>query len=163
MVTSQGNTSIMSSRATKMSGLGRMIRNLLFLSLITIGCGGERKPPNPKPVIPVSGVILVDGKPVEGIQIKFHAVTPDPENATLSMAKTDDEGAFVAWTYRADDGVPPGEYTLTFDDQSQAKPHLRSNPDLFRGKYSDPKTSKFKLTVSEDEGPVDMGVIELNH
>jgi hypothetical protein len=153
---------MMSSRAMGISGPERWIGNLLLLSLLTIGCfRSERKPTDAKPVIPVGGVVLVNGKPVAGIQIKFHAVSQDPQNATLSMAKTDDDGAFHAWTYRADDGVPPGEYTLTFDDQSQAKPHLRSNQDLFKGKYSNPKTSKFKLTVPEDGEPVDMGEIEL--
>ena len=154
----------MSTEAKGLFGLGRLISKLLLLCLLTLGCfGGERKPPNAKPVIPVSGVVLVDDAPLAGIRIKFHAVTQDPQNATLPMAKTDDEGRFKAWTYRADDGVPPGDYTVTFDDQSKAQPHMRSGPDLFKGKYSDPKTSTFKLTVPESGKPIDMGKIELTH
>ncbi len=138
---------------------------LLVASILTAGCGdGERMPPNAKPVVPVSGLVHIDGKPAPaGVQIRFHAVSQDPKNATLSMATTDAEGRFKAWTYQPDDGIPPGEFQVTFDDQSQSKPHLRSSPDLFKGKYSDPKKSEFKLTVPESGGPVDMGTIELKH
>ena len=60
-------------------------------------------------------------------------------------------------------GAAPGDYTLTFKDQSQAKPHLRDNPDLFKGKYSNKDTSEFKVTVAESAEPIDMGTIELTH
>ena len=152
----------MITKARGLFGLDRQISKLLLLCLLTMGCsGGGRKPENAKPVIPVSGIVLVNGAPVAGIQIKFHATTQDPRNATLSLATTDDEGQFKAWTYRADDGVPPGDYAVTFDDQSQMKPHLRSSPDLFKGKYSDPKKSEFKLTVPAGGAPIDMGEIKL--
>lgn len=142
----------------------KRIRIGILLCLLTMGCfGRERKPLNPKPVTPVSGVVLVDSEPLAGVQIKFHATSQDPKNATLSMATTDEEGEFKAWTYQADDGVPPGEYTVTFDDQSQTQPHMRSGPDRFKGKYSDPKKSEFKLTVPDDGEPIDMGTIELTH
>ncbi|MFO0918159.1 MAG: carboxypeptidase-like regulatory domain-containing protein [Planctomycetaceae bacterium] len=141
---------------------GGLCGPFVLIGLLAAGCSGERKPPNEKPVIPVSGVVLVDGEPKAGIQIRFHAEAEDPRNATLSMAKTDEEGLFKAWTYRVDDGVPPGEYTVTFNDQSETKPHMRSGPDLFKGRYSDPKTSNFKLTVPEKGMPIDMGTIELS-
>ena len=144
-------------------GPDRPIDKFLLLCLLTIGCGAERKPPNAKPVIPVSGIVVVDNTPHAGILIKFNAATQDSQNATLSMAKTDAEGRFKAFTYRVDDGVPPGDYTLTFDDQSKADPYKRSSPDLFKGKYSDPKTSEFKLTVPANGNPIDMGKIELTH
>ena len=160
-VTPAGVIGIVKTRATRRLGLGRLNRNLLFLCLLMTGCSGERKPPNAKPVIPVSGVVFVDGAPVAGVQIRFHPATQDPKNATLSMAKTDAEGQFKAFTYRVDDGVPPGDYTVTFNDQSKAKPHMRSSPDLLKGKYSDPKKSEFKLTVPENGKPIDMGKIEL--
>jgi hypothetical protein len=162
MVISPGDIGIMRTRTKGLFGLGRLISKLLLLCLLAVGCfGEERKPLNAKVVIPVSGVVLVDGAPVAGIRMKFHAATQDPRNATLSMATTDDEGGFKAWTYRVDDGVPPGDYTVTFDDQSQTQPHMRSSPDRFKGKYSDPNTSKFKLTVPENGEPIDMGEIKL--
>ncbi|MEZ6035529.1 MAG: carboxypeptidase-like regulatory domain-containing protein [Planctomycetaceae bacterium] len=133
-----------------------------MLSLLSLGCGdAERKPPDAKPVVPVSGVVHVDGVAKAGVRIVFHAKVQDPKNATQSVATTDAEGKFKAWTYQIDDGVPPGDYTLTFNDQSEAKPHLRDNPDLLNGKYSDPVKSEFELTVPESGGPVDMGTLEL--
>jgi hypothetical protein len=162
MATSPGGIGIVNNRATWLVCPGGLSSRFVLLCLLTTGCfSGPRNPPNEKPVIPVSGVVLVDGTPVAGIQIRFVAATQDPQNATLTMAKTDAEGRFKAMTYRVDDGVPPGDYTVTFNDQSETKPHMRSGPDLFKGRYSDPKTSNFKLTVSADEKTIDMGTIEL--
>jgi len=139
-----------------------LINHVVLFCLLSQGCGeAERKPPNAKPVLPVSGLVHVDGAPKAGVRIIFHAKVQDPANATRSVATTDAEGRFKAWTYQIDDGVPPGDYTLTFNDQSEAKPHLRDNPDLLNGKYSDPVKSEFKLTVPESGAPVDMGTIEL--
>ena len=160
-VTSTEVIGIVKITATGQCTPGVLTINLLLLCLLMPGCGAERKPPDEKPVVPVSGVVFVDGAPVAGVQILFNPVTQDPKNATLSMAKTDAEGQFKAFTYRVDDGVPPGDYTVTFNDQSKAKPHMRSSPDLFKGKYSDPKKSEFKLTVPEKGKPIDMGKIEL--
>lgn len=141
----------------------RIVWSFLLLGLIVCGCSdGERTPPNGKPVVPVSGLVHINGKPAPaGVQIRFHAVQQDPQNATLSMATTNAEGQFKAWTYQVDDGIPAGEYQVTFDDQSEAKPHLRSSPDLFKGRYSDPKKSEFKLSVPASGPPIDMGTIEL--
>lgn len=145
-------------------GPRRLISKVVLLCLLTMGCsGGERRPPNEKPVLPVSGIVHVDGAPLAGIEIVFHAKTQDANNATLSVATTDAEGRFRAWTYQKDDGIPPGEYTLSFKDQSQAKPHLRDNPDLFKDKYSNKDASEFKVTVPATGEPIDMGTIELKH
>lgn len=164
MVTSTGDQGIVSNTAKRLFGPRRLISKVVLLCLLTFGCsGGERKPLNAKPVLPVSGLVHVDGAPLAGVKIIFHAKTSDPSNATLSMAKTDAEGRFKAWTYQADDGVPPGDYTVTFDDQSKTQPHMRSSPDLFNGKYSDPKKSEFKVKVPESGEPIDMGTIELKH
>ena len=133
----------MSNTAKRLFGPRRLISKVVLLCLLTFGCSG--------------------GAPLAGVKIIFHAKTSDPSNATLSMAKTDAEGRFKAWTYQADDGVPPGDYTVTFDDQSKTQPHMRSSPDLFNGKYSDPKKSEFKVKVPESGEPIDMGTIELKH
>jgi hypothetical protein len=140
-----------------------IVWSFLLLVLTVSGCSnGERTPPNAKPVVPVSGLVHINGKPAPaGVQIRFHAVQQDPQNATLSMATTNADGQFKAFTYQPDDGVPPGEYQVTFDDQSEAKPHLRGSPDLFKGRYSDPKKSEFKLSVPASGPPIDMGTIEL--
>ena len=154
----------MNTRSMGLFSLGRRISKLFLLCLLTMGCfQGERKPPNAKPVIPVSGIVLVDGAPLANVQIRFHPAKQDPKNATLTQATTDAEGRFKAFTYKVDDGVPPGDYTVTFNDQSKRQPHERSSPDSFKGKYSDPNKSEIKLTVPENGKPIDMGKIELTH
>ena len=163
MISPPGVIAIVNQKTTGFMELARRARIFALLCLLTLGCfRAERKPPNAKPVTPVSGVVLVDGKPRANVQIKFHPASQDPQNATLSVATTDEEGQFKAWTYRPGDGIPPGDYTVTFDDQSKKKPHERTSPDLFKGKYADPKKSKFKITVPET-GNLDMETIELTH
>jgi len=131
--------------------------------LMFAGCSGERTPVNEKPVVPVSGVVHVNGKPTGGIKIKFHVATPDASHRVFPKASTDADGKFKTWTYRIDDGLPPGEYSITFTDLSQKKPMQRESnvPDGFRGAYSNPEQSEFKLTVTEGQEPIVMDPIEL--
>ena len=135
----------------------------VVLCLLSAGCSSERKPVNEKPVVPVSGVIHVDGGPLAGIEIKFHPEVQSDSHRIFPKATTDAEGRFEGWSYRKGDGLATGNYTLTFIDHSApSKPFERasSKPDLFQGKYSDPKNTEHILTVPADS-PVDMGVIEL--
>ena len=64
-------------------------------------------------------------------------------------------------TYNAGDGVPPGEYTLTFAWQEfNLLSRQYSGPDKLKQRYSDPANSTFKITVKEGE-ELDMGIIAL--
>ena len=143
--------------------LSRLVNAAAVLCLLSTGCSSERKPVNEKPVVPVSGVVHVNGKPTAGIKIKFHAATQQTSHHVFPKATTGSEGKFTAWTYRIDDGLPPGDYTLTFIDHSKKKPMMRESnaPDLLRGKYSNPKNAEHKITVPEGSEPIVMDTIEL--
>ncbi len=134
------------------------------LCLLSTGCSSERIPVNEKPVVPVSGVVHVNGAPVAGVDIQFHPDVPDESHKIFPKATTDAEGKFQAWSYRVNDGLAAGNYTLTFVDRSgPSEPFQRkdSKPDLFKGRYANPKRSEIKLTVPEESEPIDMGTIEL--
>ena len=64
-------------------------------------------------------------------------------------------------TYEASDGVPEGEYVLTF---MWGKINLISGgyggPDKLNGRYTDPETSEVKVTVKAGEA-TELGTIEL--
>lgn len=136
-----------------------------LMCLLTVGCSGERKPVNEKEVTDVTGTVLVDGAPMAGIRVNFHFKTPDTSHRVFPRAVSDAEGKLDPWTYRKGDGLPPGEYTVTFLDHSTATPTTRDSEkqDLFNGKYADAKTSTHQITVPASAEPFDMGTFELTH
>lgn len=133
---------------------------LAGVCLLSAGCGSEREPVDPKKVIPVTGIILIDGEAKPDVSVSFHPTVVDTKNFTASNGKTDETGRFHAWTYRVNDGIPPGDYNVTFyypDPEGGG----RNRPDLLDYQYTDAETSEYQLTVPE-EGEVDMGTIELS-
>ena len=124
---------------------------LLFLGLsLHVGCGGEE--PFRKTTIPAKGKVTVDGKaPGSGIQIQCHSVAGlDTEHPTFSATETDADGNFSIATYTSGDGLPAGEYVLTFSWQDfNVISRSYSGEDKLNGKYSDPATSAFKISVKD--------------
>lgn len=138
------------------------VRYLFLLSLVLFcGCGGEE--PFRKTTSPVTGKVTVDGAaPGSVIQVQCNSVTGlDAEHPTASSTETDEEGNFKISTYNAGDGVPAGEYTLTFAWQEfNLLSRQYSGPDKLNDRYSDPATSQIRITVKDGE-PLDLGVIAL--
>ncbi|MGD9858162.1 MAG: carboxypeptidase-like regulatory domain-containing protein [Planctomycetaceae bacterium] len=129
--------------------------------LALIGCKTEPKGGPRVITIPVKGVVRVDGQPQAQIAVRAVPVNgPTPTNTTPS-GFTDAEGAFQLQTYESGDGIPAGEYTLTFQWGQVDLFSGRYGGDKFKGKYSDPKKSDHPVNVSESDVPVDLGTIEL--
>lgn len=117
-------------------------------------------------VVPVSGNLTVDGSPQADIIVRC---VPDgafePANLAMSLGgRTDGEGNFTLGTYEIADGVPPGEYRLTFlwppvalKKQSRAE---EEKHDLLKGKYLDPQQSPVKLSVI-DGLPIVLETVDL--
>ena len=130
----------------------------LWLVVITFGC---KKAPEGEPRVttsPVSGIVLIDGEPVEMVEVKCH---PEPGTSEIKYpltASTDKDGKFSMTTYEAGDGLPEGTYTLTF----QALQMGFVTQDKLRGKFSDPKKSKQTVkSTGVKADVVDLGTIEL--
>ena len=135
---------------------------LLMIIILSIGCGGS-EPPFRKATSPAKGTVTVDGLPPgSGIQIQCHPVgASDTEHPTVSATETDAAGKFSISTYESGDGLPAGEYTLTFTWQEfNVMTRSYSGEDKLNGRYSDPATSEIKLTVKEG-AENDMGVVAL--
>jgi hypothetical protein len=133
---------------------------LVFLLLCCTAC--SRVDRDWKETIPVTGVVKADGIPAEGVTVNFQPVGGmDTAQPTVTQAMTDKEGKFAATTYELADGAPPGEYNVTFTWGKLNRISMTFDGDDFKGKYSDPNTSKFKASVASG-APVDMGVIELS-
>lgn len=118
----------------------------VVLGLLLCGCGGGPELPI---CYPVSGRVLVNGKPVVRAMVSFHPHVPQPNGKTYGGSTfTDDDGAFRLTTFTAGDGVPAGEYVVTISAKWESRNGLDVGvPDLFGGKYSTPAKSPLKVTV----------------
>lgn len=129
--------------------------------LLLSSCREEQ--PFRKATYPVTGKVTVDGAaPGSAIQVFCENVAGmDSEHPTYSQTETREDGTFSIATYEAGDGVPEGDYVITFvwqDYNLMARQY--GGPDKLKKRYSDPKTSEFKITV-KDGVPTDMGEIKL--
>ncbi len=110
---------------------------------------------------PLTGEVYVDGNPAAELAVTLHNVAGmDSEVPTVSATFTKEDGTFEVSTFEEGDGVPAGDYVATFAWGQFNPVSRRYEKDKLKGKYADPKTSEFKVTVSGGE-PVDMGRIEL--
>lgn len=134
---------------------------LALLCLVLSSCGEPE--PYRKPTYPVTGKVTVDGAaPGSAIQVFCENVGGmDEQHPTYSQSETKEDGSFAISTYESGDGVPAGDYVITFVWQDfNLMSRQYGGPDKLNKRYNDPKTSEFKVTVKEGE-PTDMGTIAL--
>src|SRR5262249_31972413 len=119
------------------------------------GCGGYGQSADLEKVVPVSGTVTYQGKPLEGYQVTF-MLTDGRRPAT---GITDAAGKFTLGTNAVGDGAPPGQSKVAFvwvaprtgepgqetiidNPASMPKPKVKI-PD----KYGDPEKSGFTQDV----------------
>lgn len=114
--------------------------------VVTVGCGAGRPE-----LVPVSGRVLIDGKPLE-----YGFIRVSPANARAATGKIDKDGRFNLKTFEDGDGVVPGEHPVTI----KAGEYLSETDMMWHAprKYSRPETSDLTATI---EGPRNDLVIEL--
>ncbi len=142
-----------------------MKRLTLWLSVILAslgaGSGCGKSGPERIPTYPVVGQVLVDGEPVEMLAVRCVRLSDvDKEHPTQSQGFTAADGTFEISTYESGDGVPAGEYVLTFQWGEWNKFSHSYGGDKLDGRYSDPAKSETKFEVIAGE-PTDLGTIEL--
>ena len=91
---------------------------------------------------PVTGTVLVDGKPADGAMVIFCPINPGPEIEQLRPSgKTDATGAFALMTFESGDGAPAADYKVLVKWPAPAQVDARDGrggrpgPDRLRGKY----------------------------
>jgi hypothetical protein len=113
------------------------------LALTLAGCANGRKP-----VVPVRGKVFLRGTPADGALVVFNPVAENDPSTVRPQGTVGKDGAFEMTTYQEKDGVPPGEYNVTFV-------WLLENPKTKREwsplptRYMDPEKSGVRVTVGE--------------
>jgi hypothetical protein len=123
------------------------------------GCGQSDQ--DRLPTFPVVGKVLVDGEPVEMLAIRCVRLSEaDKDHPTQSQCFTTADGTFTISTYESGDGVPEGEYVLTFQWGEWNMFSHSYGGDKLDGRYNDPAKSEIKFEVIPGE-PTDLKTIEL--
>jgi hypothetical protein len=121
----------------------------LALCALLVGCGGDGRPA----CHPVTGKVLVDGKPAVRAVVAFHPLAPQADGQSYGPSTiTGDDGGFRLTTFDAGDGAPAGEYAVTVVATYVVKGGQDvAVSDLLGGRYADPKTTPLKVTVKEGD------------
>lgn len=131
---------------------------ILFLS----ACGSDQPGGERYETFPVTGQVYIDGAPAEGVAVVFHdAEALDKAEEMQPSATTDKDGNFKISTYQQSDGVPEGDYVLTFFKKKFDMLKMQYlGDDELEGRYSNPKKSEVKVSVRKGE-PNDLGTVGL--
>lgn len=120
------------------------------------GCGGDGLVA--PETFPVSGTVTIKGKPAIGVRVQLHPQFDIGDIKFVPSGETGPEGTFTISTAAPGDGAPPGEYAITLEkpriisDRSQSG--IETEIDDFKGKYSDPQQSPWKVTIVEGDNPL---------
>jgi hypothetical protein len=118
---------------------------IAFVVVLLIGCSDAR----PRRV-PVSGQVLIDGKPLTYGDLKFV-----PEGARPSYAKLDSNGRFTLTCYDGNDGAVPGLHRVGISGSEVKQEQTVWHAPI---KYANFRSSGITVQI---DGPMDSLVIEL--
>lgn len=135
--------------AAPMWKLWRVRTRPMFVPLVVVlaaGCGDGRPTR-----VPVSGRVLIDGKPLEAGNIRFHAAANRP-----ASAKIESDGRFKLSTYEFGDGCVVGELPISVVGSKLINPHTMRW--FAPKKYASVGSSGLTFDVT---GPTDSAEIQL--
>jgi hypothetical protein len=138
---------------TRLRGLLSLVS--LVMLVTSVGCNSEVR----VPVFPVSGKVTYQGKVPVGAQIILHPVTYTGPDSVTPVGTVLDDGSFKVTAYDPGDGAPQGNYVATVQWFKITKEAGGPGPNVIPKKYTDPKTSPIKVTVSG--GPTEVPPITI--
>lgn len=122
---------------------------LVLTGVTFMGCG--KGGPS---LVPVTGIVQVDGKPAEGASLIFF--TNDAAMTLIPSAQADASGKFSIIT-DGKNGIPTGSYDVTViwpdpsvkpTESQRMQGLIESGPDLLGGKYGKKGASGLKVDIS---------------
>lgn len=121
---------------------------IAFGPLLVLGGGCTTEKP-PVPLFPASGRVLMDDKPLEGVQVRFFdANQPTNLERPIPYAVTDTEGRFQLSTFRDGDGAPVGEYAAMLL-WPEGPPGPGAPRDRLGNAFTNPAQSPFRATLAQ--------------
>lgn len=136
---------------------------LMAISLAASGCGGTAASAD---LVPVSGTILLDGKPLVGASVTFVGVGATPGEGATGI--TDETGKYELAHFRAGTGAMPGQYKVIISKRvmSDGTPIPTgtlsiaelSTRELLPWRFSDYHNAQLKASVAKGGSPVDFQV-----
>jgi hypothetical protein len=127
---------------------------LVLVISTTLGCSSAGS--NLPKTVPASGVVTLDGKPVDGAQV---VLVPPDGAANGAFGVTDSSGHFSLRAYEQKDGAIPGEYKVQVSKTIQVKGEGTKgsldggDPVRFEygvpAKYTGYKTSGLSVTIPD--------------
>lgn len=132
------------------------IAGLIIVSMI--GCGGSSS--RQLAVHRASGTINWNGQPLEGASVQFHPVEPiklrGSETPLTPGGQSKANGSFDVTTFKAGDGLPPGDYLVTVSCENRTKKDKSGEyPELLPVRYQDPDKSGLKVTIKTGTNKLD--------
>ncbi len=112
-----------------------MLTRLFVPSLALVcfaGCGGATS--DRPATYAVTGVVTLDGKPVEGATVTFN---PESRDGTAAFGRTGADGTYQLTTFEASDGALPGDYIVTVTKYSGGDTGTSSAPTEEGGEPAD--------------------------
>lgn len=119
---------------------------LVCCLLTAMGCGDGRPGR-----VPISGQILIDGKPLEKALVRFV-----PSEGRSSLGQTDSDGRFTLTCYEKNDGATLGKYRVSII----ALTSLSGDRVLARvpKKYTTADTSELEVEIQEARDDVEIKI-----
>ncbi len=124
-----------------------------FLLGYIAGCG---KPPADAPSVPihpVSGIVTLDAKPIEGARLALISLQGQQPGDITPNGISDAEGKFQISTYAVADGAPGGAYAITVswpETRNAGSSEPEYGKERLPKRYQIAEQSGFVVTVSED-------------
>lgn len=155
----------MTSTADRVGMRRLSVLSAVLVAALAIGLGGctEKTSAN---LVPVTGAVTMDGKPLDGATITFIATGGTPGLGGTGI--TDAAGNFEISHFRAGKGLDPGQYKvvvskLVMSDGSPIPPGTLSiaelsTRELLPARYSDYSGTVLNATVAEGGDPVTLGL-----
>ncbi|MEX0643322.1 MAG: hypothetical protein WD468_11505 [Pirellulales bacterium] len=128
--------------------------------IASIGCGDGKIGR-----YPVSGTVLVDGKPADGATVYFCPTGGSEELLReRPFGTTGPDGKYLLTTLVKDDGAPAGQYKVLVQwiamvPQKVVDRDRSGGRDRLRGRYMN--LEKSTLTATVEEGPIELPPFEL--
>jgi hypothetical protein len=109
------------------------------------------------PAFPVTGQVMVDGVPVQGVLVTMIPEEGVAEGRPAAGGFTDEAGEFTPTTYKPQDGAPAGKYRVMLSwikiiDPTSNRDSQPPEAEQLPKKYQNPATSGITAEVEEGGG-----------